>query len=61
MAGRTLVMNMSFGFFLGGHHYQAPIAHAALGDHMIGEMADIHTLAAQHAHLQAGLVIDIHL
>jgi hypothetical protein len=59
MAGRAFMMRMGARLLLGGEHHQPTVAHAALGDHMIGQVTDIVRSAAQHAYFHAGIMVDI--
>ena len=46
---------------LGRHHHHAAVPHAALGDHVLGEMLDRAGLALEHRHLQATVVIEVNV
>ena len=43
------------------HAHDLAVAHAALGDHMIGKWLHIVGLAPEHGHLQAGLMVEMHM
>src|SRR4051812_31125538 len=43
------------------HHHDLAVAHAALGDDVIGECLDLAAHAFQHGHLKAAFLVDMHV
>src|SRR5215813_4488575 len=41
------------------HHHDMAVAHAALGDDLIGERFHLATASLQHGHLEARIVVDV--
>src|SRR5258705_6762254 len=61
LAARLIGVSMLFRFRVHRHHHQAAMAHTALGDHVIGQMAHMLRLTAQHGHLHAAAMVEMHM
>jgi hypothetical protein len=46
---------------LGGYHHQAAIAHAALGDDVIGEMLHLGSEPVQGGHFHAVVMVEVNV
>ena len=46
---------------VGRHQHDAAVAHAALGDHVLGEMLHLLGLAAQDRHLHAAVMVEMRM
>ena len=56
-----VLMTMIVPMRLDRHHHNMTVAHAALGDDVIGESPHIGPAPAQYGDLKAAIVIDMHV
>src|SRR5258706_8072042 len=50
-----------FRFRVNRHHHQAAVANTTFGDHMVGQMTYMFRLPAQHRHLHAAAMVEMHM
>src|SRR5580698_8439161 len=53
LVARLVGMGVFFRFRVHRHHHKTAMAHTAFGDHVIGQMAHMVRLSAQHGHFHA--------
>jgi len=61
MAVTTPAMGVASRLDLDGHSDQLSVAHPALGGDVLGEMTDVVHRAAQYCHLEAALMVEMHM